>query len=391
MKVNISSVIEKPITGEWGEDGGNIKILRTTNFTNEGRIKFDEVVTRNIEAGKVALKKLKRGDIIIEKSGGSPNQPVGRVVFFDENETYLCNNFTSILRPVTNKIHPKYLHYILFCNHKFGVTNSFQNKTTGIINLKLQRYIDEIQIPLPPLSIQKKIADILDAADLYRQKTKTLIEKYNQLAQSLFLEMFGGLKGEKCTLDLCCELNPKKSEISHLERTTIVSFVPMASVSEKGELQLEDNRELCDVWNGFTFFKENDVVFAKITPCMENGKGAIMKNLKNGIGFGTTEFHVLRPIEKVSSPTWLYYLTTNEKFRKEAEKNMTGSAGQKRVPIDFFRKYQVICPPISLQTQFADRIQLIEAQKQQAQSTLQKAETLFNSLLQRAFNGELVN
>jgi type I restriction enzyme S subunit len=123
---------------------------------------------------------------------------------------------------------------------------------------------------------------------------------------------------------------------------------------------------------------------------MENGKGAIMKNLKNGIGFGTTEFHVLRPIENVSNSTWIYYLISNEKFRKQAEKNMTGSAGQKRVPIDFFRNYQVICPPISLQNQFAERIQLIEAQKQQAQASLQKAEDLFNSLLQRAFKGELV-
>ena len=197
MKTIISSVIEKPISGEWGNDGGRIKVLRSTNFTNEGYLNLNEVVTRDIDFKKVESKKLIPGDIIIEKSGGSPNQPVGRVVYFDEVDTYLCNNFTSILRPKTNKIYPKYLLYILFCNHKFGGTKSFQNKTTGIINLQLNRYIEEVQIPLPPLDTQKKIAAILDAADAYRQKTKTLIDKYDQLAQSLFLDMFGDPVGNE--------------------------------------------------------------------------------------------------------------------------------------------------------------------------------------------------
>ena len=102
-------LIDKPISGEWGTEGGTVNVIRTANFTNQGIIDFSKVVTRNIEDKKIIIKKLKEHDIIIEKSGGSPDQPVGRVVYFDKKGLFLCNNFTSILRPKQELIFPKYL------------------------------------------------------------------------------------------------------------------------------------------------------------------------------------------------------------------------------------------------------------------------------------------
>ena len=169
----LKDIISKPISGEWGNEGGSTKVLRTTNFTNIGAIDYSDVVERDIPEKKVDSKRLYPGDIIIEKSGGSPTQPVGRVVFFNSDELFLCNNFTSVLRPNPEKVYPKYLHYILFANHTYGLTGGFQNKTTGIINLQLTRYVEKTKIPLPPLEQQKKIASILDAADTYRQKNKS--------------------------------------------------------------------------------------------------------------------------------------------------------------------------------------------------------------------------
>ncbi|MBP6754700.1 MAG: restriction endonuclease subunit S [Bacteroidia bacterium] len=389
-KVKLIKLIEKPISGEWGNDGNSTPVIRTTNFSNDGRLNLKEVVLRNIDLKKVESKKLQKGDIIIEKSGGSPTQPVGRVVYFELEGTYLCNNFTSILRPKRNLVYPKFLLYQLFTSHLFGFTNNFQNKTTGIINLKLERYINELEILLPPLPTQQKIATILDKADELRQYYKQLIEKYDALTQSLFLDMFGGLKDNIKSLAEVCDINPKKSEISSLDKDLKVSFLQMSNVSEKGELILNDNRSILNVWSGFTYFRENDVLFAKITPCMENGKGAIARLLTNGIGFGSTEFHVLRPITNLANSEWIYYLTMNKKFRALAEKNMTGSAGQKRVPKDFFSNYKLPIPTITLQNQFAERVAVIELQKQQAQLELTKSEALFQSLLQRAFKGELV-
>jgi len=163
--VRLKDVINKPISGEWGDGEGNISILRTTNFTNDGKLDLKEVVQRNIDSKKIAQKQLVFGDTIIEKSGGSPSQPVGRVVYFDQKSgVYLCNNFTSVIRSKSD-IDARYLFWFLFNNHLTKNTLKYQNKTTGIINLQLERYIEELQIPLPPLATQKRIAEILDAAD----------------------------------------------------------------------------------------------------------------------------------------------------------------------------------------------------------------------------------
>lgn len=182
----LSNVLAEQITGEWGHEGEDVAVLRTTNFTNEGRLNLNEVVRRSISKDKILKKRLKIGDTIIEKSGGSPTQPVGRVVYFDVNgQDYLCNNFTSILRP-SKEVDPRYLFWFLFANHLNKRTLNYQNKTTGIINLKLERYLEETRIPLPPLPIQKKIAAILDKADSLRHKDKQLLEHYNKLVQSIF-------------------------------------------------------------------------------------------------------------------------------------------------------------------------------------------------------------
>ena len=127
------------------------------------------------------------------------------------------------------------------------------------------------------------------------------------------------------------EINPP-TDMHRLDDNTFVSFIPMADVSESGEWINQQARPLKDVRNGYTCFQEGDILFAKITPCMENGKGAHAVNLLNGIGFGTTEFHVLRAKSR-AHPRFIYHWIMNEELRRKAETRMTGSAGQRRVPI----------------------------------------------------------
>ena len=122
-------------------------------------------------------------------------------------------------------------------------------------------------------------------------------------------------------------------------------------------------KEYDEVKTGFTYFAENDVLFAKITPCMENGKGAVAKGLHNGIGFGSTEFHVLRPISGKTDPYWIYTLTAFSQFRMDAASNMTGSAGQRRVPASFLENFRVSLPPIALQEQFAAFVEQTDKSK----------------------------
>lgn len=151
-------------------------------------------------------------------------------------------------------------------------------------------------------------------------------------------------------LEEFCVINPKTKQIpDDME----VSFVPMQSVSDTGAVQTDEVRKASEVKKGFTFFEEGDVLFAKITPCMENGKGGIARGLKNGVGFGSTEFYVLHPAPEKVSSEWLYYLTSWDEFRKQCARNMTGSAGQKRVPKSYLEHYKVHLPSLEEQRRIA--------------------------------------
>lgn len=251
-------------------------------------------------------------------------------------------------------------------------------------------FLENAIIPLPPIETQKKITKTLDTvAELLAMRKQQLTE-LDHLIKSIFYEMFGDpFVNEKGwttrQLSRCSYINPKKSEIDYFTDDFEVSFVPMQSVSEHGEINTSETRTYGEVKTGFTYFYENDVLFAKITPCMENGKGAIARNLKNSIGFGSTEFHVLRPIEGVSNSEWIYQLTVLPLFRKYAEKNMTGSAGQKRVPISFFDKLLVPVPPIELQNQFAEIVTKIEEQKALVKQAIDETQYLLDSLMSEYF------
>ena len=175
---------------------------------------------------------------------------------------------------------------------------------------------------------------------------------------SRFIEMFGNplshdQKYPLKRLGECVEINPRRGALS-LNDSDLVSFVPMPSVSEEGHLQDLSDVEFGKVKKGFTYFKNGDVLFAKITPCMENGKGAIAEGLTNDTGMGSTEFHILRPIEGQSSAFWALALTRLPVFREKAAKNMTGTGGQKRVPSSFLADFPIGLPPIYEQNRFAE-------------------------------------
>ena len=363
----LKELVDKPISGEWGDDGGNIKVLRTTNFTNERIIDYSDVVVRDIPFKRVEAKKLLSGDLIIEKSGGSPKQPVGRVVYFDNSDLFLCNNFTSVLRPKRDLVFPKYLLYILFANHQYGFTGGFQNKTTGIINLQLARYIDKTKIPLPPLDQQKKIAAILDAADAYRQKTKALIEKYDELTQSLFLDMFGDPVS-----------NPKGWDEVIFTDVLILKrgFDLPVQDRTKGEYPIMASNGILDWHNDF-----------KVQgPGVVTGRSGTLGH----VHLVESDYWPLNTALysqnlNGNNPTFLLFLLRN--FRVE---RFSRGAGVPTLNRNLVHAESIINVPIELQSKFAERVQAIESQKAQAQASLSQAEDLFNSLLQRAFKGELV-
>lgn len=151
----------------------------------------------------------------------------------------------------------------------------------------------------------------------------------------------------------CVLLNPSKSEVANLPRDLEVSFLPMEAIGEDGQLDLSRTRQIDAVETGYTYFRDGDVVFAKITPCFENGKGALMQGLAEGIGFGTTELIVLRADSARMLPTYLDWLVRSPEFRDQGEASMYGAGGQKRVPDDFVRELPWAIPSIDEQIAIA--------------------------------------
>ena len=149
------------------------------------------------------------------------------------------------------------------------------------------------------------------------------------------------------------DLNPSKAEAyAYLSTDTPVTFLPMERVGAEGQVDVREKMATSRVWNGFTYFRRNDVIVAKITPCFENGKGALLDSLPTEIGFGSTEFHVLRAKLPVN-PQFLFRLTTETTFRQNGTEAMTGAAGQKRVPAGFVANYKVPLPPLAEQRAIA--------------------------------------
>ena len=173
-------------------------------------------------------------------------------------------------------------------------------------------------------------------------------------------------------------LNPKKSSLD-MEPDELVSFVPMDAVGEYGGMNLDEVRELEDVYNGYTYFADGDLCVAKITPCFENGKGALAEGLTNGVGFGTTELHVIRPEESIAR-RYLFYVTIADDFRKLGESEMYGAGGQKRIDEDFIKDWMPPLPPLNTQQRIA---QFLDEKTAQIDGLIEKKRALLDRLAEK--------
>lgn len=302
-----------------------------------------------------------------------------RVVKYIDKPFFIGADGVKVLKPKTNELNTKYLYYVL-SNAK--IPNTGYNRHF--------KWLKEIKIPVFSFSMQEEIVSRLNKIETIIDKRKQQLESLDKLIKSQFIEMFGEIGSDKNgwgmrSLAECCDVNPKKGEDARIQKGMEVSFVPMQSVSEQGDIDTTVVKTYEEVQKGFTYFSEGDVLFAKITPCMENGKGAIARGLKNSVGFGSTEFHVLRPKAGVCNSEWIYAITSFPQFRQDAAKKMTGSAGQRRVPASFLASYMVSCPPFELQEQFTRFVEQIDKSKFTIKKSLEQLEILKKSLMQKYF------
>ena len=177
----------------------------------------------------------------------------------------------------------------------------------------------------------------------------------------------------------CMTVNPPSVRLRRLYPEDEVSFVPMEAVSEFGEIRLDQTRAISHSGSGYMEFEDEDVVVAKITPCFENGKGALATGLVNGAAFGTTELHVLRSAPGLE-PRFLFYFTISLFFRSKGEGEMYGAGGQKRVPADFCKNVPVPLPAISEQSAIAN---YLDRQTAKIDTLVAKKRTLIERLREK--------
>lgn len=193
--------------------------------------------------------------------------------------------------------------------------------------------------------------------ELYKE-TRVVSEKYTIL-----------------TIKDVCEINPKKSELGDMPMDTEVSFVPMADIREHSMgFCAKQTKPIADVFSGYTYFGENDVLIAKVTPCFENGKSGIAHGLKNGIGFGSSELFVLRPKTDYILPEYLYWLISSDDFLEYGKNKMTGTGGLQRIPRNVLENYQIPVPPLQAQETIvaeikSHQIKIVEYENRIAEET----------------------
>ena len=340
----LKDVIEASFPGEWGSEdknGTGVKVIRTTNFTNEGKLNLADVVTRDIPQAKIDKKHLIKGDIILERSGGTNENPVGRVVYFNEEGIYLFNNFTQLLR-CKQDVNWRFVFYSLYAYYQSNKTaiRSMGNKTTGIQNLKMEQYW-QIPIKAAPRALQDQFASLFEQAD------KSKFDGF----KSQFIEMLSqGTKWRQLS-----------SVASSMSKGIVPKYV------EKSNIVIVN--QACVHWDNFNLNKvkyhnpnvvttkselEDYDVLLNMTGNGTLGRSCLFfKPNDNNIYFADGHVLVIKTDKDYILPEVLVKYFSLPDIQAELYRNyVTGSTNQLDIVLSEIRKMSIPTPTINLQIEF---------------------------------------
>ena len=298
------------------------------------------------------------------------------------------------------RLEPRFLEWMSKTEQFVNLCRAASEGTTNRVRLKVDRLL-ATAISLPPLDEQRRIvgrteeleALIKEAQELRQQALEETYLLVDHAFEQILSESAHRPDWQSGPISKFAEVNPSRKGQVQLKRSDLVSFVPMRAVDDvTGTIAWPETRAYGEVSRGYKWFVNGDIIFARITPCMENGKAAVARDLKNGVGFGSTEFIVIRPGPQVSSE-WIHALVRLRSFRHDATDHFKGTAGQQRVPPSFIRNKIISVPPISEQRRIVAYLDDLQAQVDEL-TALQDAaqgelDVLLPSVLDKAFKGEL--
>lgn len=266
----------------------------------------------------------------------------------------------------------------------------------AVENVASVKILKQIPIPIPPIEEQEEIVERLDKGfeliDSLKETAKKNLDNAKELFQSVLREELSPKDGwETKTLGELCIIAPQKKEVREkLNDNDLVTFLPMEDLGiMQKNINPQKTKLLSEVINGYTYFAENDILLAKVTPCFENGKLGIAKNLCNQIGFGSSEYIVLRAKDIKSE--YIYYNLSSESFRNNGKKLMIGACGLKRLPKDYVNNFEIHFPESSKeQEEIVGRLDLIKGYCEELEGNykrvLELCEELKQGLLREAFS-----
>lgn len=349
-------------------------ILPADNITLNGELNVVKEIFLDSAIEIVADKRLKKNDIFICMSSGS-KEHIGKVAFIDQDTNFYAGGFMGIIRTNIQRCNPKYLFFYLLASSKYRDDIKLLTQGANINNINSA--INKIKIPLPSLDEQNKIIAELES---YRQ----IINGSRSILNNYLPRIKANIGNNLYQLNEIAIFNPSKEVLKTMPNDTAVSFVPMAILNTfNTEFIVNEERKIEEVKSGFTYFRDNDILLAKITPCFENGKAGIARSLKNGIGFGSTEYIVIRANTDIVYPEWIFYHINTPEFINGGRAHMTGTAGQQRIDINYVKQYQIPVPSLEEQRTILDSI---DAEKKHIASS-QELIKIFEKKISDKING----
>ena len=384
-RMKLGEIVEDTISGEWGteekKDENDIFVIRTADFCNDGRINYSNIIKRNIAKRKIEEKSLKIGDIIVEKSGGTDKNPVGRVVLFDkENCKCLANNFTQVLR-IKKEHYYKFIFYQLFYKYKSGGTLQMFNKTTGIQNLQMKLYLNQ-KLNVCDKKEQIKISNLLDKVQEIVDIRKKEIEKLDELIKSQFVELFGNISEyerlENYAVLITKGASPKWQGINYQNDGTL--FVTSENVRE-GFVDISKPKYLDNKINEIlprSILKRDDILINIVGASI--GRAAkydydYLANINQAVALVRTQ--------NINNIFLLTYLNSDGAIKMYDDMKKGGA--MENLSLKNIADLRIPKASIELQNQFANIVKQIDKQKLEIQKSLEEMEKLQESLMNKYF------
>ena len=402
---------------EWPSDDTLVSFV-PMSAVDENRGAIASLEERPFSEVKKGYTPFRSGDVLFAKV--TPCMENGKAAIAEGLRSGIGFGSTEfhVLRPNPELLAPEYVfHFVRQPWFRQQAASAFVG--TGGLQRVPPGFFKRVRLPLPPLPEQQRIVEVLQAADLKpfhdaAEKADLLREmvvgaslsgrvsaawRYANSTEvreaSIVRNKFLGIEGEAPDLDwpivpllAVCTLNPKLEADVRPAADTPVTFVPMAAIDERlAAITAPKVRNYAEVQKGYTPFAEGDVLFAKVTPCMENGKVAIASDLIGGIGFGSTEFHVLRPDTRLILAEYLLHFVRQRQFREQAKVAFIGTGGLQRVPPDFFKRVKLPLPSLPEQRRIVEALRHVSPQP--FRSAIEQAKSLQSALITEALSGRL--